>query len=318
MKTDSEQHPELIDLGEIDGAFSFEMGYSRPNWQIIRQAITQRGLGREDLQSVWTEAARQWVTQLRSDLGGDYTVIVSRRFILLAELDAEKSRYLLAYAERLMDEIHSRLGAAAWNTGLGSHVILLFSEQDDYYEYISYFYPEGTHPASGGCLIHKDYVHIAAWYDSFGIRRTLAHELTHNCVAHLRLPLWLNEGLATMFDRSAAAMTNWVLDAELKERHLAFWNPETIQEFWAGTSFRKPGDSVELSYSLAEIFVVLSSERKGDWGAFLQHAEVADAGQTAAIAILGIDLGDLAAIFLGKGNWRPRRKAITTLREAWK
>jgi hypothetical protein len=132
---------------------------------------------------------------------------------------------------------------------------------------------------------------------------------------HLKLPLWLNEGLAVKFQRAIAGSHRPVLDYELKERHLAFWNPENIQEFWSGVSFQKSGDPNELSYSLAEIMLTLLLEQPGDWGAFLKQAQWGDAGQTAAIECLGTDLGAVMATFLGEGDWRPRRKAMVTLWE---
>jgi hypothetical protein len=239
----------------------------------------------------------------------------SPQFILLTALDADLSGEILDFAERTLDQIRAGLKDAAWNSGHGKHVILLFLEEDDYYQYVSYFHRDGTHPTSGGCLIYKGYVHIAAPYEPFGLRQMLAHELSHNCVVHLKLPLWLNEGLAMMFQRAIAGTRRPVLDYELKERHLAFWNPENIQEFWSGISFQKPGDSNELSYSLAEIMLTLLLEQPGDWGAFLKQAQWGDAGQTAAIECLGTDLGAVMSTFLGEGDWRPRRKAMVTLWE---
>src|SRR4029077_14574787 len=53
-----------------------------------------------------------------------------------------------------------------------------------------------------------------------------------------------------------------ILDHDLRDRHLTFWNPETIQKFWSGVSFREPGESNQLSYSLAEIFVNLIGKVK--------------------------------------------------------
>jgi len=144
----------------------------------------------------------------------------------------------------------------------------------------------------------------------------LAHELTHNCVVHLKLPLWLNEGLAEMFERTVADARDPVLDYDLKERHLAFWNSETIQEFWSGISFQKPGDSNQLSYSLAQIVLSLLLEKPGDWGSFLKQAQWGDAGQTAAMDCLGTDLGEVMSTFLGEGDWRPRRKAMVALWES--
>jgi hypothetical protein len=146
----------------------------------------------------------------------------------------------------------------------------------------------------------------------------LAHELTHNCVVHLPLPLSLNEGLAKLFQRAVAATRHPVLDHELRERHLAFWNLENIQEFWSGVSFHKAGDSNQLSYSLAEIVLNLLLERRGDWSAFFKQAHRGDAGQTAVIECLGVDLGSVMSTFLGEGDWRPRRKAMVILWESAK
>jgi hypothetical protein len=317
-KPDVIWQPKLIDLSQVEGAFSFEEGYSRPDWKVISQAIQQKVIGSQELNAAWTEAARQWVMQLRSDLGGDYQVKDSPHFILLTALDSKISAEILSFAENTLDQICARLKDAAWTTGNGKHVILLFQDKDDYYQYVSYYYREGNHPTTGGCLIHKDYVHIAAPYEPFGLRRMLAHELTHNCVVHLKLPLWLNEGLAMLFERTVAATSRPMMDYELKERHLAFWNPDNIQEFWSGISFQKPGDSNELSYSLSEIMLTLLMEQKGDWGAFLKQADWGDAGQTAAIECLGSDLGNVMSTFLGEGDWRPRRKVMIALWEAKK
>jgi hypothetical protein len=319
MDADSTWQPKFIDLSQVENAFSFEEGFSRPDWGVISKAIDKQVTESFDVGAAWNEAARQWVMQLRSDLGGDYRVEESARFILLTGLsDKEAGGKILAFAERTRDQIHEWLQDAAWNPKRGKHVILLFSEDDDYYQYVSYFHREGIHPTSGGCLIHRGYVHIAAPYEPFGIRAMLAHELTHNLVVHLPLPLWLNEGLATTIQRAASTNPRPILDHELRGRHLAFWNRENIQEFWAGTSYRKPGDSNHLSYSLAEIMLKLLQERHGNWSAFLKQAHWNDAGQTAALECLDTDLGDVMATFLGEGNWRPQRKAIVALWEAAK
>jgi hypothetical protein len=163
---DSKWRPELIDLSQVEGAFGFEEGFSRPDWKVISQAIQQRVIGPDDLNIAWTEAARQWVMQLQSDLGGDYQVKDSPQFILLAALDEKKSGEILTFVENTLDQICERLEDAAWTSGHGKHVILLFEEQDDYYQYVSYFYHDGTHPTSGGCLLARGYVHIAAPYES--------------------------------------------------------------------------------------------------------------------------------------------------------
>jgi hypothetical protein len=309
-------HPTLIDLDQVEGIFGFREGYSRPDWQIIGEAI-KKSVPPDRVSEGWTEAAMQWARRVGSDLGEAYCIRWSREFILLSELEPAVAGDLLAYAEGALERIHNLLQDAAWRTGLGKHVIFLFAEDDDYYQYVSDFYRDGVHPASGGCLIHRGYVHIALPYlDGRHVRRTLAHELMHNCLAHLRLPLWLNEGLAVIFDRTVAQGRHPILDHELRDRHLAFWNAESIQKFWAGASFGEPGDANELSYSLAEIIVNLLLGQSGDFGEFVKHADWQDAGQTAALDVFGGDLGQVAGTFLGEGNWRPRRKAMVECWEA--
>src|SRR3989442_186988 len=105
MKPDLEWRPEGIDLSRLEGAFSFEEGYFRPDWRIISKAIEQTVTGSLDLDTAWNEAGRQWVMRLQSDLGGDYRVEESRRFILLTALDSEAGGKILAFAERTLEQI---------------------------------------------------------------------------------------------------------------------------------------------------------------------------------------------------------------------
>jgi len=232
-------------------------------------------------------------------------------------LDRAAANRILALAERILEHISLALKDAVWKSGYGKHVILLFTEVDDYYQYVSYFYRDGIHPTSGGCLIHKGYVHIAMpYFEGQAVRRTLTHELTHNSLVHLPLPLWLNEGVALVLDRTAADWKNPILDHDLRDNHLAFWNSENIQRFWSGVSFGEPGDSHKLSYSLAEILVTLLLGLSRDFVAFVKQAHRNDAGQTAALDVLQADLGQTVATFLGPGDWRPNRKAIVQCWEA--
>src|SRR5215472_13115636 len=86
------------------------------------------------------------------------------------------------------------------------------------------------------------------------------------------MKIWLNEGLAVAFDRTVAGRSRPIVDHDSRERHLAFWNPENMQKFWAGVSFREPGDSNELSYRLAEIVLNLLISKGKDLAAFVKAA----------------------------------------------
>lgn len=271
-----------------------------------------------------------WVETLRDDLGGDYFVAQSRQTILLCDQPEDVARWLLQYAGKTVDVIREHLADVAWHGAFGKDLLLVFSDEDDYYQYVSHHCRDGVQAASAGMCIHSGYTHIALpWRDMMDAANAVVHELTHDCLAHLPLPSWLNEGVAMTLQRLVppparplgqgdqdtffSAAIDWrppMMWDELAERHFSFWTEENIQSFWAGTSFYESGDANELSYSLAEVFVKLLGERGNSamLRGFLQAAHQDDAGQTAAVDILGTDLGEIAATFLG--NWRPQRKAM--------
>lgn len=214
--------PSLVDLDGNEQAFDFEESFSRPNWNYIQQLV-QQTVEPFDLQQAWTELGIQWLLQLRRDLGGDYHVYRSSNCILLTDLPETQVDPLLVFVENSLEYIQEQLQQATWQNYFGLHVVLLFSDTDDYFQYISYFYPDGTHPSSSGILISMEYVHIAAPYqDGLNIQHTLLHELVHNKVVHLPLPHWLNEGLAQTFERIRLGSMKPVMDWELKARHASF------------------------------------------------------------------------------------------------
>jgi hypothetical protein len=328
--------PKLIDPLDLEALIDFADGFHRPDWAKVWQWIEQ-AIDPEERQDARDEAALFWVSQLRKDLGGNYSIWLSKHTVLLCEQSPDIARWLLDYTERTATTIEQRLGNLAWRDAPARRVVLVFSDQDDFYQYVAFHLLEGEHPAVGAVCIHSGYTHVAIpWTDYLDVANSIAHELVHDCLAHLPLPIWLNEGVAVVLQKLIApprryigqgeqqalssGAINWrapVMWAELAERHFAFWNEAHMQSFWAGTSFHEPGDANELSYSLAEVLVTLLNEQGKDmvFRAFLAAAHRNDAGQTAALDILDVDLGVAAGTFLGPGNWRPLRKKLV---EQWK
>lgn len=326
--------PKFVPAETVSQTLVVEQGFHRADWAKVHSWIEthveplERG-------EAGSEAAMHWVCHLRDDLGAGYYVLQSKTTILLADLPMATGRWLLNYAGQAAVTIRRQLREVAWGGASGKDVVLVFREDDDYYQYLAYHSKDGVQPQSGGVCIHTGYTHIAIpWREELDAANAVVHELTHDCLAHLALPLWLNEGVAVSLQKAIAPPTksigqsdqdalfgaaiDWrppIMWDELAERHFAFWTEENIQDFWAGTSFHEPGDSNELSYSLAEVFVKLLSERGVGFHPFLQQARPEDGGQSAALQVLDADLGEIAGTFLGKGNWRPRRPAIS---ECWK
>lgn len=324
----------LIDARIMDGAFDVEDGFTRVDWPVIANAI-ERAFPAGDHAEAWTEAARYWVWRLREDLGGRYEVEESPDFILLADAGRDFAGRLVRFAGENVAAIRHHLDELAWHDLPGKQVVMLLSDEDDYYQYLSQFCDRDTIPGSLGFHVERGLPHIVVKLTTeLEAAQTLAHELTHSCLVHLPIPLWLNEGIAMRLQRVTAgafaprshegatsslwaAMINWVpplMWDELAERQYAFWNERNIQSFWAGTSFSDFQESVDLSYNLAEVLVTLLGENREEFLQFVGRAHYDDAGQTAALDSLGLSLGDAAATFLGDGNWRPVRKALV---ECW-
>ncbi len=292
--------------------FELVEGFSRPNWKTI-QAFVDKNVSSDDLPAAWDSLAQTWLQRLAQDLGGPARVCPSQNFLCLSDLDEPATQSLLSFGESALQTIRETLKTAAWSGYYGKHVLLLFSDLDDYFSYISYYFGEGSHILSGGVFLRDGYAHIVLPYTyPRGTEHALVHELVHNLLCHLAIPHWLNEGLATTIEKRLLRY-RFSVDQDLVARHARHWNQQNIQSFWAGTSFDQPGETSELSYSLAEILVNLLSEKGRDFITFITQADWRDAGQDAALSCLRLDVGDLAASFLGPGNWRPQRKCISAL-----
>jgi len=260
----------------------------------------------------WTRAAEHWLQALGDGLGPDYAIQASERFLLLSALEPGQGTAFLSFCESARRRIVRNLGELALPPGGGKHVCVIYADQDDYYDYIAHYYPEGGEYAmSGGMFIRAGYGHFALFESDIDtMRATIAHELTHALLSHWPIPLWLNEGMAvntehSLFPALADPRTQLHSPAEIAKKHAAFWNPQRIQEFWSGASFLRTDDGNLLSYDLAKKMVGLAARDHAGFVAFVQQAQAEDGGQ-AASAALGYPLEDLVAAVLGEDDWSLR------------
>jgi hypothetical protein len=305
----------VVDLRAIPDALENVDGFSRVEWDRVANVINT-AVAQEENDHAWDAVALQWVALIRDELGGNYRISESEHYILLSEYNDDQVKFLLRVAAKAHSIILLNLGDLAVSGSEARTVILLFSELDDYDHYLAYFY-RGTHiPPTGGVYINTGYRHIAlSDRGPTDAAITIVHELCHNCVHNLPVPAWLNEGVAVTLERKISReiitdLRGGIMDGELAERHHAFWNEENIQEFWAGTTFHMAEEAQALSYSLAEVLVHKLSGDHRLFLEFLGRAHHDDGGQTAALDVLGMNLGDVVADFLGPGEWRPVRKAM--------
>ena len=294
-----------IDLSTIKGALVKEKEFQRPQWETIQPWIKAH-TATDDLEAAWQGVAFDWLSKLQMDLGQHYTISESKNFLLLTSRSPNAAKSILQTSEAAVQLLTNWLGSVAEKRGFGKHVILDFDTEENYYLYVSYFYePDSPLIASGGVFLHDGYEHIAL-PPTKHMQDTLIHELAHNRLAHLPLPRWLNDGIAVNMERRIGGNKQGLLDRDLVQKHRKYWTTETIQGFWAGTSFHdKDGNVIRLNYNMAEILVDLLVQEFPNFMDFVAHADWKDAGQAAASESFGVTLHEVAETFLGPGEWSP-------------
>lgn len=287
-------------------------GFCYPDWSKICPRV-ETAVPRSEWQPAWEKIARQWMDELARRMSSGYKVHETKNFLILSNAPDRITSDASRFNESALGLIRDHLkGAIPPIEGYGKYVVLMFSQDEEYFHYISHFYSDGEHPATGGiCLEGNGYMHFAFQLTDFhSYRSVLVHELTHGCLASLPLPTWVNEAMAMRMENAICESQSFAIDAELYDRHLEYWNEETIQQFWSGESWSIVGDSFELSYSLAKV-LWLKLERdiapsKPALIEFVRTSHFQDAGNTASLELFNLDLGDLVASFLGEGDWSPK------------
>lgn len=288
--------------------------FSYPNWPRIIQSIKENTHSIEHLAAM-DAAMFHWLENLCRELGQEYHLAEEQKLVLLSNLKPDGVGQTLRFIKQAVDAIRNLLGECAWYDAKGYEVVMFFDDDDDYFAFISHYYPEGTHISSMGAFIKTNYTHIALPLLTAALPgEILLHELAHSALCRYKLPLWLNEGIAATCQQQYNPYNSSFLQTETVIQHQEYWNEQTIQGFWAGTSFKTPGIASQLSYSLAPIVFHWLQEKKNCMSDFIREARPDDAGQTAALDCLGICLGKAAGNFLGEGDWRPKRKAMV---ECW-
>jgi hypothetical protein len=303
---------------DISGSLAWEEGIPRPQWDLLSAWIEER-VGPEGRFKAWTEVCRQWLRELGSSLGRGYRPAESDNFLLLAPLPRPRRDDLLHLAERCRQALLSALPGLTAIQSPGKHVVLTLKYPDNYYAYVAPYCPEGRQGSSSGVQLREGYPHIVlAGVNMIELENTLAHELTHASLSHLSLPVWMEEGLARMFEHNQTGRELMLLTETTGQEHKRFWTKHSLQPFWQGEGFTRAGLTQRLSYELAEILLRLlwvdhaprwfGFDRRGQrrFFAFLRGADRADGGEATAQAELGFSLGELAAQFLGPGDWTPR------------
>lgn len=306
--SEEEALPE-VSLPTIPGALLLIDGLLQPQWALIDYELGRRYPGANP-HRLWHAACLSWVRALAQSLGGSYEVFQSRQFVFVSQRTGVERQHLVNIAENAHQGLKGLFRELVGEGGYGKHVIIVLDDRD-YYRYVSHYYSDGTHPQSGGLFLGVGYAHIAV-PETRGpyLGATITHELTHNLLAHLKLPPWLNEGLAKVAEQEVAGYRRQWTSERMKE-HRDFWNSTNIQDYWSGASFGMVGQIFELSYELSFLLCLEIVEAHREHALdFLKNVQLADAGASAATAFLQTSLGTIAGLYLGDGDWEPVPKPV--------
>lgn len=302
----------------IDGApslnvkqyFSRHEGYPIMDWDGLISWVDE--LGQPKLQAqVWAEVERAWLLYFRDVLGPEFRLVESSNALLLSSLEDNVARATLDYMERTLKRVAKALDGIAQLPAWGKDILIVFDDDESYYRYVSYYYPDaGEFAFSGGMHINAGCSHyVTVKGDLRSIEPIIAHEMTHGFLSHLPLPAWLNEGIAVNTEqRLTGVKASEHTPQQLRQKHLEFWHESELQEFWSGKSFLRTDDGNLLSYDLARI---MAEHMAKDWESFKEFvlaADAADAGAAAAHDHLGVDLGEFICALLEKepsSKWSP-------------
>jgi len=292
--------------------------FCHPEWPAIFEKVKALELNDEQRKVFYRELVLVWLNRIKEKMAG-YEITESENFFLLLNSAAKPVPELLSFLEKTRVTIHQSLRDMVQTTEPGKHVILLFDAEEDYYRYLAPFYPEGDFPLSVGVILDQGgYSHVLLHYIDGAVWGSLAYLYAKNCLHSLLLPDWLGIGLGKFFEglllphvktRFLGRIERFKISVEECEQHDAYWNEDTIQDFWAGRCWEGLDESGKLSYQLAEIIMnkITGTIRPSpdSLRAFIKEAGQEDSGEAAAQTYLKISLGDLVADFLGEGDWAP-------------
>lgn len=301
------------DVAPLDFAGCLEVidGLPVPDWRTVAQWVSTIP-GPDAQAEAWSRAEMAWLAHLQGALGPGYHIAAHRDSLLLSSLEPRAATATVEFMTRTVSRIAKVLAGVSRAPASGRDILLVFHDEDTYYRYVSRYYPEdGEFAFSGGMHIRNGCSHFVTFDAELrAIEPVIAHEMTHACLAHLPLPAWVNEGLAVNTERRLCPPLSQRYTAQqLHWMHRKFWTPARMQEFWSGRSFLRSDEGNLLSYELARILIEQFARDWAPFAAFVNAADLADAGLGSARQHLGIDLGPaVCALVEGDASqdWSPQ------------
>jgi len=278
----------------------------RPDWKQIYHYI-ETNRSSQDQGGLLNLIVYDWMDKTVQHLGHCYTKTESKNFILISSKEERYNQSLISFLERSRARLMHIAKGIVSDQGWGKHLVIVFADMDSYYDYVSHYGPqEGTYGLSSGMYLNYGYGHFVFQNEDLDNAEPIAaHEMTHALLAHLPIPVWLNEGMAVNMESMICGRRPPPVTQSMFEQHQTFWREQRIQEFWSGDAFFRPDQGQQLSYEMAQVLVTNLSKNYSAFQRFANKAHYADGGEAAMLEVYDVGLGDLATGFLGHGSWQP-------------
>lgn len=304
-----------LSIPNNDAWFPLRSGFPVADWDAVSAWVeTNIGDDEQDLDVVWEQAWGHWMNRMLSALGEGYYSLEGENFYLLTRLPEDG-------ANRLLDELEDRLGEADGLLGRlanpmdeGKMSVFVIDDLPRYRDYVAVFFGDPEQfVLDSGVFLEEGFPQFVLPHGRVEkLAATISRELAHYLLSHYKhLPTWLDEGIAQWVEGEMAQSVSSKFTDEQVAAHLTYWNAQTIQEFWEGASFRKPGEACALSYELALWLTAYLIEEAGLAATrvekFITEAHADDAGEAAARQHLNISLGEALVPLLAatSATWQP-------------
>ncbi len=282
-------------------------GFPLFDWQALAR-WSDTAANEEKATQAYDLGIRAWLVAMTDYCGDRFRLYETKGAFIVSPLENATLVATAAFIANTRRRIHQVLAGVA---AIGEHeksILLVLHNEDAYYDYLAAHCPDdGEFAKSGGCFINAGCPHFVV--DLSTIEPVIAHEMTHSAVSHLRLPRWLDEGLAVNTEQRLTGVPQLLLTPrELRVKHLEYWGATEMQEFWSGDSFFRMDDGNLLSYELARILVAHLSADWDRFKVFVANAQSSDAGALAARDCLALELGALVCALLEQPatpEWEP-------------
>ena len=124
------------------------------DWKALADWAQGQGDHTAQVQAI-EQGRRAWLLHLRQALWPQMAVRATEQVLMLSSLDDVEAQALARYVAKARQRVTQTLGELAQDGLTERTVILVLDTEEDYYHYVSIYYPEeGEFAFSGGMFIH--------------------------------------------------------------------------------------------------------------------------------------------------------------------